>query len=158
MPLVDDLECVLILDDSKVANRDQAIDAILEQMAEAGLVPHSLVPEIRNSIMRREELGPTGIGEGVGIPHTWHRGIERTVAALAISRRGLEYESLDREPVSIVLLVLTPLAVPGGRPGSGVFQAVLRHLRDSGFRARLRQARTPGEIWEVIRSADQNRP
>jgi mannitol/fructose-specific phosphotransferase system IIA component (Ntr-type) len=157
MPLVDDLERVLVLD-SKVANRDQAIDAILDEMAEAGLIPPHLTPDIRHSIARREELGPTGIGEGVAIPHTWHRGIERTIAALAISHQGLEYESLDHEPVHIVLLVLTPLTLPGGRSGSGVFQAVLRHLRDSGFRARIRQAETPEEIWDVIRSADQSRP
>jgi mannitol/fructose-specific phosphotransferase system IIA component (Ntr-type) len=158
MPLADDLARVLILDDSKVSNRDEAIDAIIHEMAEASLVPVGMVADIRHAIMRREELGPTGIGEGVAIPHTWHRGIERTVAALAISHRGLEYESLDHEPVHIVLLVLTPLAPPGGRSGTGVFQAVLRHLRDSGFRARIRQAENPEEIWDVIRSADQSRP
>jgi mannitol/fructose-specific phosphotransferase system IIA component (Ntr-type) len=158
MPLVDDLECVVILDDSVVNNREQAIDAILDEIAAANLIPPTLVPDLRYAIMRREELGPTGIGEGVAIPHTWHRGIERTVAALAISHGGLQYESLDHEPVFIVLLVLTPLAPPGGRSGSGVFQAVLRHLRDSGFRALIRQAKTPDEIWDVIRSANQSHP
>jgi mannitol/fructose-specific phosphotransferase system IIA component (Ntr-type) len=156
MPLSDDLQCVLILDDSQVATRDQAIDVILHRMAEARLFLATLVPAIRNSIMRREELGPTGIGEGVGIPHTWHDGVERTIAALAISRRGLDYESLDHAPVHIVFLVLTPPTVPGGRVGAEVIEDGLRRLRNPAFRASLRQASSSAELWEVIRAADES--
>ena len=81
MPPAGPLECVLILDDAKVSTRDQAFDAILESLASRGVFAHDLVPELRAAIIRRDELGPTGIGEGVAIPHAWHPGCRSSRAA-----------------------------------------------------------------------------
>lgn len=85
--LAESIQTVLILDDTNVTNRDQAFAAILAQMAAEGLIASSLSPELQTALIRRDELGPTGIGEGVAIPHIWHAGLDRLVAALAVSRR-----------------------------------------------------------------------
>ena len=74
MRLADSIQSVLILDDTGATNRDQAIKAILDQMSADGLFASSLVSELRASVIDRDELGPTGIGEGVAIPHVWHAG------------------------------------------------------------------------------------
>ena len=93
------------------------------------------MPDIQASIIRREELGPTGIGEGVAIPHAWHPTMQRTVGALAVSRRGLDFESLDRMPVYIVVLLLTPPGAAGEQAKTAAFDAVLQKMRDGSFRA-----------------------
>ncbi len=74
MRLAESFQSVLILDDTGATNRDEAIEAILDQMSADGLFPSTLASELRAAVIRRDELGPTGIGEGVAIPHVWHAG------------------------------------------------------------------------------------
>jgi mannitol/fructose-specific phosphotransferase system IIA component (Ntr-type) len=155
MRLADSIQCVLILDDSGATNRDQAIEAILGQMSAAGLFPSSLAAELRASVIRRDELGPTGIGEGVAIPHVWHASLDRMVAALAVSRGGLDYPSLDGEPVHIIVLILTPQGAAFDLAKQRLFEDWLRHLRDPAFRAGLRLGTTAEELWETIRAEDR---
>jgi mannitol/fructose-specific phosphotransferase system IIA component (Ntr-type) len=155
MNLASCVECVLILDDPTVVDREHALRQIIDQMADAGLFPRTVASEIMASIMRREELGPTGIGEGVAIPHTWHPAIDRTLGALAISRAGLEFDALDRKPVHIIFLLLTPAAIADGRTNVDVFETVLRYLKDPTTRTQLRAATTSAELWAAVRAVDQ---
>jgi mannitol/fructose-specific phosphotransferase system IIA component (Ntr-type) len=149
--LADFLSCAIILEEAVVASRDQAIEAIVAELAGTGGIPRHIAPEIREAIIRREELGPTGIGEGVAIPHAWHPALERAVGALAVGRRGLVFESLDRKPVHIVALVLTPAGAEGERAKTAAFDAILRKMRDSDFRCRLLQAATRDELMAILR-------
>jgi len=155
MRLSDSIQSVLILDDIGAENRDQAIEAILSQMSAEGLFPAPLVAELRASVIRRDELGPTGIGEGVAIPHVWHAGVDRMVAALAVSRGGLAYPSLDGEPVHIIVLILTPQGAAPEPAKQSLFESWLHHLRDPAFRAGLRLGNTVQELWETVRSEDR---
>jgi mannitol/fructose-specific phosphotransferase system IIA component (Ntr-type) len=148
------VDCVLILDDPAVVVREHALGRIVDHMAVAGLFDRAIGPEILASIMRREELGPTGIGEGVAIPHTWHPAIERRLGALAVSRAGLEFEALDHQPVHVVFLLLTP-PTSGAGAGAGVFETVLRHLKNPMIRSKLRAAANSDELWQAIRAVDQ---
>ncbi len=155
MLLAESIQSVLILDDTRATNRDQAIEAILNQLSAAGLFPSSLGAELRASVIRRDELGPTGIGEGVAIPHVWHAGLDRMAAALAVSRGGLDYPSLDGEPVHIIVLILTPPGAAFDLAKQRLFEDWLRHLRDPAFRAGLRLGTTAEELWETIRAEDR---
>jgi PTS system nitrogen regulatory IIA component len=152
MSLEDFTHCVLMLDDRLVADRDQAFKAILVGMAELALVPESLVADLQESLIRRDELGPTGIGEGVAIPHAGHSGLDRMLVALGVSRRGLDYPSLDGEAVYIILMVLGPTGQPAERPRQAAFDVWLRHLRDPAFRASLRLATTTEELRQALRA------
>ena len=155
MRLADSIQSVLILDDTSATNRDQAIEAILDQMSADGLFPAPLVAELRTSVIRRDELGPTGIGEGVAIPHVWHPGLDRMAAAVAVSHDGIDYPSLDGEPVHIIVLILTPQGAASEPAKQSLFEGWLRHLRDPAFRAGLRLAATAAELWETVRSEDR---
>jgi len=155
MRLSDSIQSVLILDGTGATNRDQAIEAILDQMSADGLFPSTLAAELRASVIRRDKLGPTGIGEGVAIPHVWHAGLDRMVAALAVSRGGLDYPSLDGEPVHIIVLILTPQGAASEPAKQSLFEGWLHHLRDPAFRAGLRLGTTAAELWETVRSEDR---
>jgi PTS system nitrogen regulatory IIA component len=151
MSLEESLQAILLLDVAPVTTRDQAIEAILTRLAGDHLIPAELVEALRDSVSLRDELGPTGIGEGVAIPHAWHRGLDRMVAALAISRMGLDYPSLDGQRVHIVLLVLTPPSAKYEPEKQRVFDLWLRHLREPAFRASLTLATTTEELLAAIR-------
>ncbi len=157
MRLDDHLECVLILDDAEVSTREQVIGAILGSMAARGLFSPALVPELQAAIIRRDEMGPTGIGEGVAIPHAWHPGLVRMATALVISRQGVDYESIDGQPVHIVLLILTQPNTAADTAKGDVLEKWLCQLRNPAFRAALRLAGTSDELREVIRGEDQPR-
>jgi nitrogen PTS system EIIA component len=148
------VDCLVILDDPALVDREEALGLIVEQMAATGLFPRSHAPDILASIMRREDLGPTGIGEGVAIPHTWHPAIERTMGALAVSRAGLEFEALDHQPVYVVFLLLTPAVTASAGASAAAFETLLRHLKNPMVRSKLRAAATPDDLWMAIRAVD----
>jgi mannitol/fructose-specific phosphotransferase system IIA component (Ntr-type) len=155
MRLADSIQSVLILDNSGATNRDKAIEAILHQMSADGLFPSTLVSDLRASLIRRDELGPTGIGEGIAIPHIWHADLDRMLAALAVSRRGLDYPSLDGQPVHIIVLILSPQGAASDLAKQSLFEGWLRHLRDPVFRSVLRLGTTAEELREMVRSEDR---
>lgn len=147
--------CLLILN-KEITNRDEALAAILDCMAAQSAVDPSLVPGLLDSIQRRDELGPTTIGEGVAIPHTWHLGLDRMAVALGISHGGLEFPSLDGEPVHIVLMVLTPASAAFETAKQRILETWLHHLRDPIFRASLLLTTSIEELREAIRAEDRS--
>jgi mannitol/fructose-specific phosphotransferase system IIA component (Ntr-type) len=154
MRLEDTLGCLLMLDDLNVTGRDGAVESILRHLAGRSLVPACLVAELREAIIRRDELGPTGIGEGVAIPHAAHRELDRLVTGLAVSRRGLDYPSLDGQPVHIVVLLLAPLDRLAEQLKQSAFDRWLHHLRNPAFRASLRLADSTEELQAAVRAAE----
>ena len=125
MRLSNFLDCLIVLDESVVTTRDEALPAILERLASAGVVSREAVSDIHASIITREELGPTGIGEGVAIPHAWHP----TIAANRRSPRRQSSGAGFREPRSHACVYRRPAP---HTPGSG-----WRASQDGGLRRRI---------------------
>lgn len=84
--------------------------AFSERLAEQGLVESS--DELFDKLHEREQLGSTGIGEGVAIPHCKLKGINEVVLAVATSGEGVDFAAVDAEPVKLFFLVLSPLRDP----------------------------------------------
>jgi len=112
-----------------VANtKEQAIRAMVGGLAEAGAVPDGQQEHVISAILRREQLASTGIGRGVAIPHTKHDGVNRLVAAAAHSRTGIDFESLDGEPVHLIFLLVSPSNSPSDHLRA--LEAISRHIGD----------------------------
>ena len=82
-----------------IKNRDKknAVAELLEVLKEKKYINDDA--EILESIMERERLGSTGIGQGIAVPHTKTAQIENLVGAVGISENGISFEALDGEPV-----------------------------------------------------------
>ncbi len=152
MELANSVHSLVLLDETDAYNRDTAIEAALARMTADGLFPATLVPELKDALIRRDELGPTGIGEGVAIPHAWHAGLDRLASALAVSRRGIHYPSLDGEPVHILVVIITPPGKESDAAKQSLLDTWLGPLRNPAFRAALRQAASADEVHAVLRS------
>jgi len=104
-------------------------------------------------LMEREKLGSTGIGQGIAIPHAKTDQVSEVIAAFGLSRRGVQFNALDGDPVNIFFLLVAP-------PDAAALHLkalarISRLLKDKFFRQSLRVTRTPTEILKLIKDEDQ---
>jgi fructose-specific phosphotransferase system IIA component len=107
----------------------------------------------REAILEREEKQSTGIGRGVAIPHGKSDSIEELTAALGTSPDGIEYDSLDGEPVSVVFLLLANAHNPG--PHIEALAQVATLFKIPGFIERLVDAESNEELYRIIRTEEE---
>src|SRR5215216_1529180 len=79
--------------------KEEVIRAMASSLLEAGKIAEDQYESIVEAILKREELGSTGIGRGVAVPHTKHPSVHELVCTVAISHKGLDFASLDGEDV-----------------------------------------------------------
>jgi nitrogen PTS system EIIA component len=123
--------CQLLKSSDKIADADAVVDALLA----------------------REKLGSTGIGQGVAIPHSKATSTQKTVAALGVSRRGVNFESLDGEPVHVIFMLLSPSSANGEHLKA--LSRISSLLKDRAFRQTLKNAKTVEEVLSTIREQDE---
>jgi fructose-specific phosphotransferase system IIA component len=132
-------------------------EAVVREMAaalvEAGKIPREQLESIVKAIMKREDLGSTGIGRGVAVPHTKHPSVDRLVGTVAISQDGIDFESLDGEPVQLFFLLVSPPDRPGDHLRA--LENISRQLRDDAFCRDLKAAATPADIKHLLEEADR---
>lgn len=105
------------------------------------------------ALLDREALGSTGIGGGVAIPHGKSASVLGQSAALGLSKKGVDFDSLDGEPVHIVFLLVAPADAAGDHLRA--LSKISRLLKDKFFRQALRDAKTPEEVLKIIREEDE---
>jgi PTS system nitrogen regulatory IIA component len=106
------------------------------------------------TLVEREALGSTGIGQGVAIPHGKSAASPGQAAALGISKRGVDFDALDGEPVHILFLLVAPPDAAGQHLKA--LAKISRLLKDKLFRQALRDAASVEEILSIIRGQDDN--
>src|SRR5260221_11880424 len=145
-----------IIPDLKATTKEGVIREMVESLRAAGYFKGGEPEDIIKAILKRELLGSTGIGRSVAIPHTKHLSVERLIGTLAVSHKGVPFDSLDGEPVHVFVL----LASPQDRPADHLraLENVSRSLRDDGFVRSLRQATTKEAIWDLLGELDHQAP
>jgi PTS system fructose-specific IIA component/PTS system nitrogen regulatory IIA component len=141
---------------SELAAEDK--EAVIREMAQALLAAGSIdaeeVESIVRAILKREELGSTGIGRGVAVPHTKHPSVERLVGTVALSSEGVDFDSLDGEKVHLFFLLISPPDRPGDHLRA--LENISRQLRDDTFCRFLKQAKSPEDVRQLLEEADNN--
>lgn len=145
-----------IIPDLQAASKEDAIRAMVSSLKSTGVIPEADEEGIVSAILKREELGSTGIGNGVAVPHTKHPSVDRLVATVALSKTGVDFASLDGEDVFILFLLVSPPDRPGDHLRG--LENISRHLRDQTFCSFLRQSNTKKDIIELLDEADSNQP
>jgi mannitol/fructose-specific phosphotransferase system IIA component (Ntr-type) len=149
MNLGDILSSDNILPDMSAANRWEAIDELVQQLVNTTKVRSECRDAIVAVVKKRESSMSTGIGFGIGIPHASTDLIQEVVGALGRSKKGIEFDALDNQPVNLVVLFLVP---------QGQFQkhlhtlasiAKLLHVKE--FRQELEQAAGAAEMFAIIK-------
>jgi mannitol/fructose-specific phosphotransferase system IIA component (Ntr-type) len=142
-----------ILVDLQATGKEEAIREIVRSLNHAGRLGEADLESVTKAILGREELGSTGIGQGVAVPHTRHLSVNRLIGTVALSRRGVDFAALDGEPVDIFFLLISPPNQPGDHLRA--LENISRHLKDERFVSFLRQARTRENVVDLLEEADQ---
>jgi fructose-specific phosphotransferase system IIA component len=110
---------------------------------------------IVRALIERENLGSTGIGQGIAIPHGKTDRVDELVAVLGISHKGVNFESLDGELVYIFFLLVAPKETAG--PHLKALAQISRLLRDSYFCELLKRCKSAEEVYELIRREEEKK-
>ncbi|MGI9428673.1 MAG: PTS sugar transporter subunit IIA [Bythopirellula sp.] len=134
--------------------KEQVIRSMATALLEAGKIAEDEHDSIVEAILKREELGSTGIGRGVAVPHTKHPSVNELVGTVAVSEAGVDFDSLDGEKVHLLFLLVSPPDRPGDHLRA--LENISRQLRDETFCRFLKQSKTPDEVWQLLEEADNN--
>ena len=135
-------------------DKPSVIQELVASLAQAGAIRQEDAPGIVAAIMKREELGSTGIGRGVAVPHTKHASVGSLIATVAISARGIDFSSLDGEDVYILFLLVSPPDRPGDHLRG--LETITRHLKSDDFCRFLRQSKTRENIVDLLKEVDSH--
>jgi len=135
-------------------DKEGAIREMVQALLDAGRIRADELESIIKAILKREELGSTGIGRGVAVPHTKHPSVDRLVGTVAVSSQGVDFASLDGETVQLFFLLISPPDCPGDHLRA--LENISRQLRDDTFCRFLKQAKSAEEIQQLLDEADNN--
>src|SRR6186997_2500471 len=131
------------------------IRAMARSLLEANKIIEKDYESIVEAILKREELGSTGIGRGVAVPHTKHPSIDKLIGTVAVSADGVNFDSLDGEKVHLLFLLVSPPDRPGDHLRA--LENISRQLRDDTFCRFLKQSKRPEDVWQLLDEADNNK-
>ncbi|HUC92274.1 MAG TPA: fructose PTS transporter subunit IIA [Paenibacillus sp.] len=131
------------------ADKTAAIKALADGLEEAGCLSDKAA--YTDAVLTRESNGSTGIGFGVAIPHGKSPGVTKAGLAFAKLSQPLEWQSLDGEPVKVVLLIAVPEAAASNEHLQ-ILIAISRKLIDETFRNRLMEVSSADELKDLLGS------
>jgi len=135
-------------------SKEAVIRELVQSLLDAGEINAAEQEDIIAAIMKREELGSTGIGRGVAVPHTKHPSVDKLVGTVGISVDGVDFNSLDGEKVQLFFLLVSPPERPGDHLRA--LENISRQLRDDAFCRFLKQSKTTDDIQQLLDEADNN--
>ena len=151
MKICDVLDRNSILPDLKSRNKKGILEELVVPVAEIAGVSQK---DLTKVLMERERLGSTGIGGGIGIPHGKMKNLESLVLGFGLSRKGVEFESLDGQPTHIFFLLVTPENSTGLH--LKLLARISRILKNDPFKSRLLEASDSDEILGIIKEEDED--
>ncbi len=127
-------------------DKESVITELVDLLAESGaLIDRDVVLE---AVFVREETRSTGIGSGIAIPHGKCSGVKELVMSVGIAAEPIDFDSIDQKPVSIIILLASPIDRTG--PHIQALARISRLMLDEEFKSRLENATSAEEVYELI--------
>lgn len=154
MRFSDFVKTAAIKTDVTATTKEDVIRELVVSLVEAGELKASELENIVQAVMKREELGSTGIGRGIAVPHTKHPSVANLIGTVGISQSGVDFQSLDGEKVQLFFMLISPPDRP--RDHLRALENISKQLQDSTFCRFLKQSRTAEDIQQILDEADNN--
>ena len=150
MKILDVLRKETILADMKAHDKKGVLEELVTPVARVAGVDHEYLVRV---LMERERLGSTGIGGGIGIPHGKLKDLESLVLGFGLSRKGVDFESIDGLPAHIFFLLITPENSTGLH--LKLLARISRILKNDSFKKKLLEANGSDEIYSTIKEEEE---
>ena len=152
MKLADLIHAPSVIAELQATDRNGVIRELIQSLADHGAVDPAHTEAIARATIARENQGSTGFGKGVAVPHVKHASVETMAATIGRSSHGVDFAALDRAPVYIVVMLLSPESA--SEEHLAAMEKIFRCLQRENFRRFLRQTETEEAIIELIHEAD----
>ncbi len=136
----------------KATDREGVIRELVMALVEGEGIAAEDAEEIIREVLKREELGSTGIGNEAAIPHAKHRNVTRPVGTVGISPKGIEFQSLDNKHVKLFFLLISPERQT--RDHLRVLEYISQQLKKEPFCRFLKEAKTVEDVQQLLDEAD----
>jgi fructose-specific phosphotransferase system IIA component len=134
-----------------VSTKEDAINALVDIIAKSDKVKNA--NKVREAVFEREKIMTTGVGKGFAVPHGKTDAVTDIVAAFAVTKKPIDYESLDGEPVRLIFLIVGRDNMVG--PHIKLLSRVSKLMNDNNFREKLLNAKTPKEVVELFKTEEE---
>jgi fructose-specific phosphotransferase system IIA component len=134
-----------------VSTKEDAINALVDIIAKSDKVKNA--NKVREAVFEREKIMTTGVGKGFAVPHGKTDAVTDIVAVFAVTKKPIDYESLDGEPVRLIFLIVGRDNMVG--PHIKLLSRVSKLMNDNNFREKLLNAKTPKEVVELFKTEEE---
>jgi len=149
MKILDVLQKEAIISDLKSQDKKEILEELVAPIAHITGANHK---DLVRVLMDREQLGSTGIGGGIGIPHGKLKQLESLAIGFGLSRKGVDFESMDNRPTHIFFLLVTPENSTGLH--LKMLARISKILKHDPFKEKLLNAANSDEIFSIIKEED----
>ena len=156
MLVMDFLSKKAIVMDIKATKKEEVIKELVDALVDAGDIEKRYRAKLIDALMAREALGSTAIGQGIAIPHAKSECVDSLIAAFGLSKKGVDFDSLDGEPAYIFFLLVAPQDSAG--PHLKALARISRLLKDKYFRDTLRSSIDDKSVLKIIAQEDEKKP
>ena len=150
MKILDVLPKEAILADLKAVDKKGVLEELVVPVANISGVNREDLVKV---LMEREHLGSTGIGDGIGIPHGKVKDLNSLILGFGLSRKGVDFDSMDGRPAHIFFLLITPENSTGLH--LKLLARISRILKNDSFKEKLLHATSPDEVYSIIKEEEE---
>ncbi len=140
-----------IIDELEANSKEEALTKLAAVLPLDGV--HYGLDDIVHTLMEREKLGSTGIGDGIAIPHAKIPGLSDVLVSFGRSMRGVPFDALDGKPVHLFFLLVAPEQAASQHLKA--LAKISRMLKDTEFRTQLMDAESRQGLYEAIAEKDE---
>jgi fructose-specific phosphotransferase system IIA component len=155
MKIMDFLSKEAIIMDIKSQKKEDVIKELVDALISTNEIDKRNRNKLVDALSARESLGSTAIGQGVAIPHAKSNCVTKLIAAFGLSKKGIDFDSLDGEPVYIFFLLLAPQDSAG--PHLKALARISHLLKDKYFRENLRACTDKVSVVKIIKEEDEKK-
>ena len=155
MQIMDFLSKKAILTDLKSSKKEDVIKEMVDALINSGDIEKRNRNKLIDGLMARESLGSTAIGQGIAIPHAKSDCVDKLIAGFGLSKKGVDFDSLDGELAYIFFLLIAPQDSAG--PHLKALARISRLLKDKYFRDTLRSAADEKAVIKAISLEDEKK-
>ncbi len=137
----------------KAKNKKEVIEEMVNIIDKKDIVVDKKIAV--ESLLEREELGSTGVGQGIAIPHSKTKGVKELIGAFGVSKEGVDFDALDGDSVSIFFLLLAPEGAAGLMLKA--LARVSNFLKNKYYRRKILEAGTKADVISIIEEEEKTK-